>query len=69
MVWGSSAQWLAYLLWVPAALGLIPSIPTIYSEENIINAAEVNQWYWLEESRQWLGNVDRAYFVLAGYMY
>ena len=30
----------------------------------IINVAEVNQQYLLEESGQWLENVDRAHLVL-----
>ena len=35
------------------------------SEEKIINIAEVNQWRWLEESVQWLENVDQTHLVLA----
>ena len=31
----------------------------------IINFAEVNQWCWLEDSGQWLENVDRTHLVLA----
>ena len=49
----------------PAALGLIPSIPTKKFSEKIIDVAEVNQWRGLEESRQWLENVDRLHLVLA----
>ena len=30
----------------------------------IINITEVNQWRWLEESGQWLENVDRTHLVL-----
>ena len=41
-----------------AGLGLIPSIPKILSEEKIIYVADINQWRWLEESGQWLENVD-----------
>ena len=40
---GSIAQWLTYLLPDPAAPGLNPSIPEIFSEEKIVNVAEVNQ--------------------------
>ena len=35
------AQWLAYLLPDPAAVGSIPNITKDFSEENIINVAEV----------------------------
>ena len=31
----------------------------------MINAAEVNQHYWLEESGQWLENVYRTHLVVA----
>ena len=39
----------------PAAPGSIPSVAV----------AEVNQWRWLEESGQWLENVDRTHLGLA----
>ena len=29
-----------------------------------MDVAEVNQRHWLEESRQWLENVDRTHLVL-----
>ena len=35
------------------------------SEEKIINVAEVKQRRWLEESGQWLENVDQTHLVLA----
>ena len=59
----SVVKWLAYLLPDPAAPGLIPSIPKIFSEKNIAQVGEVNQWCWLEESGQWLENVDRTHQV------
>ena len=31
----------------------------------MINSAEVKQRRWLEESGQWLENVDRSHFVFA----
>ena len=46
------------LLRDPATQGSIPSIPEIYSEEKIVNVAEVSQWPCLGESGQWLENVD-----------
>ena len=55
---GSKAQWLAYLLPYPAALGFIPSIPNKNSEEKNVNNAEVNQRSCLEQSLQWLQNVE-----------
>ena len=48
----------------PAAPGLTPSFPKI-SEGKIGNVADVNRWCCLEESGQWLGNVDRTHLVLA----
>ena len=33
--------------------------------EKVIDVAEVNQWRWLEESGQWLENVDRTHLILA----
>ena len=59
------AQGLAYLLQDPAAKGLIPSIPEVFSNKRIVNVAEVNQWRCLEESGQWLENVAQTYLVLA----
>ena len=35
---------------------MIPSIPEIFSQEGIVDVAEVNQW--LGESGRWLENVD-----------
>ena len=55
---GSIAQWLACLLPNPAALGSISSIPKYFSDKTIVDAAEVNQLRYLEESGQWLENVD-----------
>ena len=50
---GSTAQWLAYLLLIPAAPGLIPSGPKKNFRGKIVDDAEVNQWRWLEERGQW----------------
>ena len=55
---GSIAQWLAYLLPDPAALGSIPSITKNISEEKNVDVAEVNQRHGMEERGQWLENVD-----------
>ena len=63
--WGSIAQWLGFLLPDPAAPGSLCSIPKKNSEEKSINLAEVNQWCWLEESGQWLENLDLTHLVLA----
>ena len=62
---GSTAQWLAYLILDPAAPGYIPSNPNFFSKEKIVNVAEVNQRRCLEETGQWLENVDRTHLVLA----
>ena len=59
------AQLLAYLLLGPATSGLIRSAPEFFSEEKIINVAQVNQQRSSEESGQWLENVDRTHLVLA----
>ena len=37
----------------------------ILSDEIIIDIAEVNQQRWLEESGQWLENVDQTHLVQA----
>ena len=42
----------------PAAEGLIPSIPKKYSEKKFVDVVDFYQWRCLEESRQWLENVD-----------
>ena len=42
----------------PAPPGLFPSVPKIFPEEEIVEIAEVNQRRCLEESGQWLENVD-----------
>ena len=47
----------------PAARGLIASVP--FSEENIVDAAEVNQWHWIEEIVQLFENVDQTHLVQA----
>ena len=47
-----------YLLLDPAALGTDPGIPEIFAEEKTVDTAEVNQRCCLEESGQWLENVD-----------
>ena len=53
--------------------GFTPSSPgfnshrsQIFCRGKVIDVAEVNQWHWLEESGQWLENVDRTHLVLAG---
>ena len=59
--WGGGriAQWLAYLLPDPAALGSIHSVP------KIVDIAEVNQQCCLEESGRWLENFDLTHLGLA----
>ena len=47
LVGDSTAQWLANLL---PGLGSIPVIPKIFSEETIVDVADVNKWRYLEES-------------------
>ena len=61
---GSVAQWLAYLLPDPAALGSIPSITKKNSDEKNVGVAEVNQRRGMEESEQWLENVDWTDLIL-----
>ena len=55
----------AYLHLDPAAPGSISSIPKKFPEEKIVNVAEVNQRPCLEESGQWLENVNQTHLVLA----
>ena len=63
-VGGTIAQWLAYLFPDPAALGLIPSVSGIFLEKKIVNVSEVNQQCCLEESEQWLENIDRTFWLV-----
>ena len=42
-----------------------PRNPIILAEEKIVDVAEVNQWRCLEESREWIENVDQTHLVLA----
>ena len=49
----------------PGAPGSIPGIPNKFSEEFILDVAEVSQQRSLEESGQWLENVDLTHLVLA----
>ena len=46
------------------ALGSILAFPQKF-EQNIVNSAKVNKWRCLEESGQWLENVDQTHLVLA----
>ena len=52
------AQISTYLLLDPAATGLNPRVPTIFTEEKIVHAAKVNQVRFFEESEQGLEYVD-----------
>ena len=61
--WG--AQWIVFLLPDPAAPGLIPRVHKKNSVIKTVNIANVNQRHYLEESGQWLENVDRTHQVLA----
>ena len=58
--WDKIAQWLANSKHTsgPSCPSLIPSVPKYFSEEKIVNVAEVNPWRCLEESGQWLDNVN-----------
>ena len=49
----------------PAGPGSIHRVPDIFLEDRIVNFAELNQWCCLEESGQWLENVNRAHLELA----
>ena len=49
----------------PGAPGLIPSVPKIFSEEKIVDVAEVNQRHCLEESGHWLEKVDQTHLEVA----
>ena len=49
----------------PRCPGFDSQCPKFFSEEKIINVAEVDQQRCLEESGQWLENVDQSHLVLA----
>ena len=53
------------LAYRPSCPGFIPSIPETFLEKKFVHVGEVNQWRSLEESRQWLENVDETHLVLA----
>ena len=55
----------AYLLPYPSAPGSIPIVGEISFKRKVIDVAELNQPLWLEESGQWLENVDRTHPMLA----
>ena len=42
-----------------------PEFPKIFPLKKIVNVAEVNQQHCLEESGQWLENVDQTQLVMA----
>ena len=54
-----------FLIPEPAAQGSIPIIPKIFSEEKNVDVAEVKPRPCLEESEQWLENVDQTHLILA----
>ena len=54
---GSVAKWLAYLHPDTAALGSIPLLPEMFSEEKIIDVAEVNQKHCIENGGQWIKHI------------
>ena len=58
---GSIAQLLEHLISNPAAPGLIPRVPKKISGEKWSKLQEL----WLEESGQWLENVDWTHVELA----
>ena len=49
----------------PATSCLNPSAPNFFSEEKIVDVAEVIKWSWPEESEQWLENVGQTHLGLA----
>ena len=49
----------------PAAPGSIPSAPNFFLQEKNAKVAEINNRRCLDESGQWLENVDRTNLVLA----
>ena len=49
----------------PSCLEFDTQSSQFFSEENIINGAEVNQWRCLKKSGQWFENVDQTHLVLA----
>ena len=55
---GSIAQWFAYLLPNPVAPIQNPAFPDFFQRKIIVHGAEVNQQRCLDESGQWLENVD-----------
>ena len=54
----------SYLASKLSCLGSIPSVPKKNSEEKIVDVADVNQRCCIEESVQWLENVDQTHLEL-----
>ena len=63
--WGAAKQRGSILASHPRAPSLIPSIPPKKFRGKTINVADIIQWCWLEDSRQWLENVDWTNVVRA----
>ena len=61
---GRIAQWLAFMLPDPAALGLTNIIHKKISEERNVHFAEVYQWCCLDESGLWLEIFYRTHISL-----
>ena len=53
----------------PAVPHLIPSVPKNFSEEKIVDGADVDKRHCLKESGQWLENVDQTHVILASFFY
>ena len=68
-IWGCKAQWLAYLLLDPAALGSIPNVLKKISEETFSMLRRLINLVLVRKSGQWLKIVDRTHLLLASGKY
>ena len=63
--WGQHRTMVGILAFGPSGPGFDSKGSQFFSEEKIVDVAEDNQQRCLEESEQWLENVNRTHLVLA----
>ena len=62
--WGQHSTKVSILTSRPSCPRFCAKHYDIFSEKKIVNVAEVNQLRWLEESGQWIENVNQTHLVL-----
>ena len=62
--WGQHSTIVSVLASRPSCPWFDSQHSRIFSVEKTVDVSEVNQWRCLEESGQWLENVDQTHLVL-----